>query len=159
MQKNLIIVFVLAILVAGGYYFTREESLDGVMCTMEAKMCPGGTYVGRSGPKCEFAACPSVSKSSKSKINETILINELYITPLSVVSDSRCPADVTCVWAGTVTILARLNIGINTEEKELSLGEEVSFQGKKVSLSKVNPATDSKKQIDESQYVFEFLVK
>lgn len=28
-------------------------------CTMEAKLCPDGTYVGRSGPNCEFAPCPT----------------------------------------------------------------------------------------------------
>lgn len=27
-------------------------------CTMDAKMCPDGSYVGRQGPNCEFAACP-----------------------------------------------------------------------------------------------------
>ncbi|MFH0740051.1 MAG: dockerin type I domain-containing protein, partial [bacterium] len=26
-------------------------------CTMEAKQCPDGSYVGRSGPSCEFTAC------------------------------------------------------------------------------------------------------
>lgn len=31
-----------------------------IACTMDAKMCPDGSYVGRSGPKCEFAACPDV---------------------------------------------------------------------------------------------------
>ena len=25
---------------------------------MEAKACPDGSYVGRTGPNCEFAACP-----------------------------------------------------------------------------------------------------
>jgi len=30
----------------------------GVACTMEAKICPDGTAVGRSGPNCEFAPCP-----------------------------------------------------------------------------------------------------
>lgn len=159
MKKNIILLLALVVLVSAGYYFTREEESGGVMCTMEAKMCPGGSYVSRSGPRCEFADCPSVSTQSRAKINQTILNNEVYITPLSVVSDSRCPADVTCVWAGTVTILARLNIGINTEEKEMSLGEEVSFQGKKVSLTQVNPSTDSKKQIEESRYEFEFSVK
>ena len=29
-----------------------------VACTMEAKMCPDGSYVGRTGPRCEFTACP-----------------------------------------------------------------------------------------------------
>lgn len=27
-------------------------------CTLEAKLCPDGSYVGRTGPNCEFAACP-----------------------------------------------------------------------------------------------------
>lgn len=27
-------------------------------CTQEAKLCPDGSYVGRTGPNCEFAACP-----------------------------------------------------------------------------------------------------
>ena len=28
-------------------------------CTQEAKLCPDGSYVGRTGPDCEFAACPA----------------------------------------------------------------------------------------------------
>lgn len=27
-------------------------------CTLEAKICPDGSSVGRTGPNCEFAACP-----------------------------------------------------------------------------------------------------
>lgn len=27
-------------------------------CTADAKQCPDGSWVGRVGPKCEFAACP-----------------------------------------------------------------------------------------------------
>jgi len=30
----------------------------GTICTMEAKLCPDGSYVSRSGPQCQFAACP-----------------------------------------------------------------------------------------------------
>lgn len=29
-----------------------------VACTMDAKACPDGSFVGRTGPNCEFAACP-----------------------------------------------------------------------------------------------------
>ncbi len=31
----------------------------GRRCTMEAKLCPDGSSVGRVGPNCEFAPCPS----------------------------------------------------------------------------------------------------
>jgi hypothetical protein len=32
-------------------------NLNG-MCTLEAKLCPDGSAVGRHGPSCEFAKCP-----------------------------------------------------------------------------------------------------
>ncbi|MDA8611377.1 hypothetical protein N9L18_00740 [Candidatus Pacebacteria bacterium] len=43
-----------------------------VACTMEAKICPDGSAVGREGPDCEFAACPApetVVCSDESKEN------------------------------------------------------------------------------------------
>jgi hypothetical protein len=46
-------------------YFTIADSRlvevskgDQTVCTLEAKLCPDGSYVGRSGPKCEFVPCP-----------------------------------------------------------------------------------------------------
>lgn len=44
-----------------GTIFVLQKPHDGgnnVYCTQDAKQCPDGTYVGRIGPKCEFAACP-----------------------------------------------------------------------------------------------------
>lgn len=29
-----------------------------IVCTQDAKQCPDGSYVGRTGPNCEFAPCP-----------------------------------------------------------------------------------------------------
>lgn len=37
---------------------TTTPTGDEVACTQEAKQCPDGSYVGRTGPKCEFAVCP-----------------------------------------------------------------------------------------------------
>ncbi len=31
-----------------------------VACTLEAKLCPDGSAVGRTGPNCEFAPCPTI---------------------------------------------------------------------------------------------------
>lgn len=47
-----------------GRNFTRQVELRPddsdrpVACTMEAKICPDGSAVGRTGPNCEFAPCP-----------------------------------------------------------------------------------------------------
>lgn len=35
-----------------------ENHTVEVGCTMEAKICPDGSAVGRSGPLCEFEKCP-----------------------------------------------------------------------------------------------------
>ena len=35
-----------------------SDPRQGVACTQEALLCPDGSSVGRSGPNCEFAACP-----------------------------------------------------------------------------------------------------
>lgn len=32
---------------------------EGQVCTRDAKVCPDGSAVGRTGPNCEFAACPA----------------------------------------------------------------------------------------------------
>src|SRR3989344_1422506 len=32
-----------------------------VACTQDARQCPDGSYVSRTGPKCEFATCPGIS--------------------------------------------------------------------------------------------------
>ncbi len=37
---------------------TGEAKAPAYACTMDAKMCPDGTYVGRTGPNCEFV-CPT----------------------------------------------------------------------------------------------------
>lgn len=36
-----------------------------VACTQEAKICPDGSAVGRTGPNCEFAECPIIATTSE----------------------------------------------------------------------------------------------
>lgn len=38
----------------------EQKQEKPVACTMEAKVCPDGSAVGRTGPNCEFAECPVV---------------------------------------------------------------------------------------------------
>lgn len=52
----------LVIGLAGLWYFqSQSQKREPSMCTQEAKLCSDGSYVGRSGPNCEFTACPSES--------------------------------------------------------------------------------------------------
>ena len=47
---------ILILLPAGTYLFLNLNKQ--VACTTEAKICPDGTSVVRTSPKCEFKACP-----------------------------------------------------------------------------------------------------
>ena len=58
----IIVLIVIAILVLGGiYYFVVNNTPEPVACTEEAKLCPDGSAVGRTGPNCEFAECPPLA--------------------------------------------------------------------------------------------------
>jgi len=58
-MKKIIIIFLVIIFIAiiggGVWYFVLNKSK---VCTQEAKVCPDGTTVGRTGKNCEFAECP-----------------------------------------------------------------------------------------------------
>jgi hypothetical protein len=64
MKQNKYLVIGLAVLIVtviGGaaYYYFTQSSNKIVACTEEAKVCPDGSSVGRVGPNCEFAPCPT----------------------------------------------------------------------------------------------------
>ena len=51
-----------ALVVLGAIVLRSRQSEDrATVCTQEAKLCPDGSYVSRTGPKCEFTVCPSVA--------------------------------------------------------------------------------------------------
>ena len=67
-MKQLIagVVILVVVAVAGFLYRNTFEhpvapgpgAGEQVACTQEAKICPNGASVGRTGPTCAFAACP-----------------------------------------------------------------------------------------------------
>lgn len=47
--------------------FSQEAQIQNsapVACTQEAKICPDGSSVGRTGPDCAFAPCPGAATST-----------------------------------------------------------------------------------------------
>ncbi|MEX2007147.1 MAG: PsbP-related protein, partial [Candidatus Levyibacteriota bacterium] len=56
-----IVSFCIAIGVLGYVYVLSKNSSAPAQkaCTLEAKICPDGRSVGRSGPNCEFSQCPT----------------------------------------------------------------------------------------------------
>src|SRR3989344_288898 len=77
--QNLLIALLGLLVVLGVIFYVApfQPSPSGVACTMEAKLCPDGSYVGRTGPNCEFTACPSAPSDYK---NATYIIEGLPVT-------------------------------------------------------------------------------
>ena len=77
MQKitPIILTVLVFILVGAMYSYVSKNKPVQKACTLEAKICPDGSSVGRTGPNCDFAACPSQSPtSSKSGIRGHVLL-------------------------------------------------------------------------------------
>jgi hypothetical protein len=78
-KMSLFAVFIIAL--SAGIFFLAygmiidEPATDNpgmAACTQEAKLCPDGSSVGRTGPKCEFAVCPTGKKVSAESAIEQI---------------------------------------------------------------------------------------
>ena len=160
-NKPLILGAVLVVLVlAGGFYLNSKKEPGAVACTMEAKVCPDGTSVGRSGPACEFSECPTTEQPTKTGvgIGETVSVSGVAFTPLEVTQESRCASDVTCIQAGTVQVRTKVVTGATSQEMVLTLGTSVSFGGKQIQLVTASPYPISTHRIQPAEYQFTFSV-
>ena len=60
------------------------------------------------------------------RLGETARLGDLDVRPIAVVEDSRCPADVECVWAGRLRLRTAVS-GVG--ETELILGQAFALPG------------------------------
>jgi hypothetical protein len=84
--------------------------------------------------------------------------SDLTVRFQAVASDSRCPADVECVWAGS----ARVQIVAGGGAHALNTGEEprsARIDGHTVEVTKLDPAPHSERPISATEYVATFVVK
>lgn len=64
MQYRTPLLVIAILLLLGGIAFYAYRGIkngEQIYCTQEAKLCTDGSYVGRSGPECKFAACPGIT--------------------------------------------------------------------------------------------------
>lgn len=66
--RNTLIFILIVSTVSIGYFLVRsgDQVEEEQTCTLEAKICPDGSSVGRLSPRCEFAPCPSVMENPAS---------------------------------------------------------------------------------------------
>ena len=94
----------------------------------------------------------------------TVKGTRLQIRFAAVENDSRCPSDVTCVWAGNAAVQLQLGSGkrsktvtLNTSNSPSFVGE-VEYQGYKVKLIGLSPYPRSDRKIAKRDYRATLLV-
>lgn len=163
-MKKYVIIFCLvtAVLIAQFWLVNvrvAKAPTDGLACTQEAKLCPDGSAVGRTGPNCKFAECPlDLPTSLEAHIDQEIGTLGIRIVPMAVLEDSRCPIDVTCIQAGTVRVRARFITSLGESTQEFKLNQATTTEVEKVTLTEVLPLPKAGVKIKNSEYLFTFEV-
>lgn len=154
----LVAILVVTVVAAGVLWYTMDtESVEeNVACTLDAKICPDGTAVGREGPNCEFAACPDIAEDTR----VTVQFGEPFeafgetFTIDSLLEDSRCPLDVQCIQAGTIRVSGTSRTQMGTGQILFQLGQVSTTETLSLLLSAAEPAPKSTATIQKSSYRF-----
>ena len=139
-----------------------QETPQAYECNADAKICPDGSSVGRTGPKCEFAACPSLDRTEATVttfLGGSATAMNVTLQPKQVVSDSRCAEGVQCIWAGPVEVRTVMSTQVSHGEQVLTPGARVQFGDFFVTLTDVTPYPKAGIEIPESSYRFTYKIE
>jgi hypothetical protein len=98
---------------------------------------------------------PEVLNVSLGQTANTI---NFYLTPLELIEDSRCPADVVCIQAGTVRVRATLVTPTQITERTFTLGMPILLENFTVTLVAVAPEMEGKSKLRAKDYQFSFSI-
>lgn len=95
------------------------------------------------------------------RVGETEVVNDfLSLTLNSLVQDSRCPVDVTCIQAGAVTVNATIKNPAKSETRNFSSDEVTHlFDEYSISISDVTSPRKANQEIDPEDYEITFRVE
>ncbi len=100
---------------------------------------------------------PKLGEEFELAVHQTaqITAEKISVTFQEVLEDSRCPVDVTCIWAGLAKV--SLQVSVSGQERELSLStsppeNSAVFENYTFWLILVRPVPRSDQNIDSSAY-------
>lgn len=59
----------------------RGTEVQTIMCTADAKVCPDGSFVGRIGPNCDWAPCPTLTAAQEAARRALALNSGVTLSP------------------------------------------------------------------------------
>src|SRR5688572_13718506 len=76
-QLQMIVIVVAGLGTAGLYYLLfQQPAVAPQACQDDARICPDGSAVGRTGPNCSFPACPDENENTNTVVNTNTNTNQ-----------------------------------------------------------------------------------
>lgn len=102
------------------------------------------------------ASAPAAVPEGPARLGQAVRIGGPIVRPLSVIEDSRCPANARCIWAGRVVVRAEVRGGDWRRTVDLTLGDAgVTVADGRLRLVSVTPERLGK-PIPRTAYHFTF---
>ena len=106
-----------------------------------------------------LAGCATLFGQGESAVHQLALgqtgdFGPVDLTPISVDEDSRCPANVQCIWAGQVRVKVLVEPAGADHAVFATRGQPLGVDGGTLLLEQVSPQRSSTAQIPPSHYSF-----
>lgn len=90
-------------------------------------------------------------------VGETVLVDsvDVEVTFSAVTEDSRCPVDVTCVWAGRAVVALAIGAGSGASTIELEVGQWREAEGLRLTATALDPQPREGEEIPPEDYRLE----
>ena len=103
------------------------------------------------------ATVPTGGVGPTAALGGTAAVGEIRIRPVELLEDSRCPAQVQCIWAGQVRVLVDVHRGDGAhQQRDLTLGKAQDIDWGTLTLVDVQPAKLAAGATDPRAYQFTF---
>jgi hypothetical protein len=125
----------------------------------ESKPNQGGEMATTTATSSDTTNGESESIQISAKIEQGASALGVEVEPLEILEDSRCPANVNCIQAGTVRVRALLTSGLGTATQVFELSKPITTESEEITLVEVEPQTVAGVKILPNQYIFKFEIK
>ena len=105
---------------------------------------------------CATVPAAAVRSDGLARLGEATRVGALVVTPRAVIEDSRCPINVTCVWAGRAVVRTEVVGPRWRETRNLMLGERVATHGTTLTLISIKPRKMAGAQLSFERPTFGF---
>ena len=130
----------------------KVAPLSAFVAALALTGCAGATKPANPGPSNAVVA----GELGAVGLGQPVRVGTAIVTPLELLEDSRCPAGVECVWAGTVRVRAAVQDSDRREVVALALGEPHRLRYMAVFLAEVKPPPATSPEIPKCDYRFVF---